>query len=325
MGNDRTIIIIIFSWLSVIVLIVAVVATTLDPSDRILKLELKKREQAEKEGRKYVLEISKKFDFCVICCSNINSNSKHCKECNRCVDNFDHHCNWLNNCVGDTNYKAFFTLLIVVLIDLIYNICIFIYAIVIYAQRTEEQDLAIQEDCRGIGIEPLSCPIISGILAFVDLVLSINVIYLISVHIWLRCKGLTTYEYIVKYLMKDDKAESQKIDISENIMLKMSGGKKGRNKIMPDDLLDRIGRIENMSIKIHNNGDKILIDDKDYNDKIFKPIVDDIYFEKKFPNTKPMGDDNSSIIPNHIHVLHNTNSISQAINQKVGTFDKVSY
>jgi hypothetical protein len=318
-NDDRLIIIIIYILLSVIVFIVGLVSTILDPSDRLLKNEIKRREQAEKENRKYVLEISKKFDFCVICCSNINSNSKHCKECNRCVDNFDHHCNWLNNCIGDINYKAFFTLLIVVLIDLVYSICIFIYAIVIYAQRTVEQDTAIQEYCKAIAIEPLSCPIISGILAGLDLILSVNVIYLISVHLWLRCKGLTTYEYIVKYLMKD-KEEEKKIDFSENIMLRM-GNKKGRNKMMPDDLLDRINKID-MSIKIHNNSDKILIEDKDYNDKIFKPIVDDIYFERKFPNIKPMADD---IIPNHIHVLHNTNSISQAMSQKIGTFDKVSY
>lgn len=31
--------------------------------------------------------------------------SKHCRYCNKCVDEFDHHCKWLNNCIGKQNYR----------------------------------------------------------------------------------------------------------------------------------------------------------------------------------------------------------------------------
>lgn len=38
--------------------------------------------------------------------------SKHCKDCHKCVENFDHHCKWVNNCIGSKNYRAFFVLLV---------------------------------------------------------------------------------------------------------------------------------------------------------------------------------------------------------------------
>ena len=72
-----------------------------------------------------------------------------------------------------------------------------------------------------------------------DLVLLINITYLLIVHIWLRCKGLTTYTYIVKHLRKE---EIQKADQSDNISLK-----KGRNKLMPEELFDKINKYENVN------------------------------------------------------------------------------
>jgi hypothetical protein len=48
-------------------------------------------------------------ELCTFCRRRTHVESKHCKACNKCVDNFDHHCKWLNMCVGGKNYKLFFT------------------------------------------------------------------------------------------------------------------------------------------------------------------------------------------------------------------------
>ncbi|VDL78716.1 unnamed protein product [Nippostrongylus brasiliensis] len=42
--------------------------------------------------------------------------TKHCRQCNFCVEVFDHHCIWLNNCIGKKNYRLFVVLLLSIVI-----------------------------------------------------------------------------------------------------------------------------------------------------------------------------------------------------------------
>jgi hypothetical protein len=284
---------IIFALLSALVAFICVIATLNDPTDKLLKKELKKREICNAENIRYVLEISKELDFCVICCSNIDSSSKHCKICNRCVNNFDHHCNWLNNCIGQQNYCHFLFLLFTVWVNTLYNTIIMLYAFVIFVNRDKDEDLAIMKNASSLGIGGLSCPVVSFIFAVIDFGIWGNISYLIIINIWLRAQGMTTYEYIIKYLNKEEKNDKKDSnDNSENVILRINpnlkktyeknipseqGTRKGRNKFIPEELVKKIKEVNSEKLNIVNNSDKIIIHDKDYQKKIFKPIVDKIY------------------------------------------------
>ena len=115
---------IIHSFILLIILIFGFLSTYIDPSDPLLKKEIMKKNKIQRKKEHYILEISRNFPFCLICCSNIHSTSKHCKRCNKCIKNFDHHCNWLNNCVGKYNYGYFYLLcILIILYCFINSIC----------------------------------------------------------------------------------------------------------------------------------------------------------------------------------------------------------
>jgi len=75
--------------------------------------------------------------YCDICEFHVSDNAKHCKKCNRCVDNFDHHCIWINNCVGKVNYKYFFNLIFFVAISILVSTMINIKLIYDYYYHSD--------------------------------------------------------------------------------------------------------------------------------------------------------------------------------------------
>lgn len=252
--------------------------TVINPSDPFLKKETKKKEDSIKNKSKYVLELNNEMDFCLICCSNIKSESKHCKACNRCVDGFDHHCIWVNNCVGKSNYNYFIYLIISFFIVSLINI-IFLPIISI---NIFQQILDIEKDYISIKVKL----IVSLSLLILDVIILVNMTYLILIHIYLKYKGISTYDYI---LLKRSKAENisnqssnsrednsqmrirnendEKINKSINTiyvtekekikeMIKNIKDEKFKNKIYPEELIKRLE--ENDYIKIE---DKIVVQD----------------------------------------------------------------
>eukprot|EP00924_Labyrinthula_sp_SR-Ha-C_P016001 maker-scaffold_4-snap-gene-16.2-mRNA-1 protein AED:0.02 eAED:0.02 QI:179/0.66/0.75/1/0.66/0.5/4/631/224 len=115
----------ILGGLTLCLLISVYITVTIDPVDERTISRVDYKERSPKLQKflkslgsrkvtysKFVQKEIKAYPYCYICKMNVHPESKHCRDCNKCVLGFDHHCHWLNNCIGKHNYTSFcFTLL----------------------------------------------------------------------------------------------------------------------------------------------------------------------------------------------------------------------
>ncbi|MES1920067.1 hypothetical protein MHBO_001790 [Bonamia ostreae] len=143
----------------------------------------------ELEHRRDQIE-SNKTKWCDYCRWNVGLDTKHCRECDRCTEHFDHHCKWLNNCVSRKNYKWFCTSAISALLMLLFSFGTSIFGFVVsFTSKDEWENL--------LGMSLLTYQILVFVNMVMTLVLMTSLIYLLSFHIFLSTKRMTTYEYIL--------------------------------------------------------------------------------------------------------------------------------
>jgi hypothetical protein len=320
----------------------------INPSDPKLLEEIKKKKLCETKNIKYNLVISRSFDFCIICVSNIKESSKHCKTCDRCVLKFDHHCNWLNNCIGEKNYKYFFTLLIVALANLVAKIYFFVYVIKNYFDNMNinnaKNDLygntfnisnitntnntlnnnntnySTNENKEKISFISLNCLVISFIFCIIDIFVSLNILYLIIIHIYVRSKGLTTYEFIIKYLDEDNKDSSKRKNELENDIFNNSNNSNlnnnninNNNNIKEESKVKEIDKSEEIGIKMYEKrrGIGINIDRNEIKNK-----ANNIDIDNDNNNKDNDIDDININNNNHIENIKHKNTINNIIDKK---------
>lgn len=71
-------------------------------------------------------------DYCPICIAKKTPATKHCILCEKCTDGFDHHCYWVNNCIGRKNIQIFIFFVLLVNINIVYNIILTIISKINY-------------------------------------------------------------------------------------------------------------------------------------------------------------------------------------------------
>jgi hypothetical protein len=119
-----------------------------------------------------------KLKYCYTCKIFRPHLAVHCARCDECCLEFDHHCMWLQNCICSGNYKAFVAFLLVLLA----------LSILVITSIATQLGLAGE-------ITPVDA--ILGSIGFLAAVLILVFdLLLMGFHLFLRTKGLNTYQYI---------------------------------------------------------------------------------------------------------------------------------
>ncbi|KAJ3254961.1 hypothetical protein HDU77_003875 [Chytriomyces hyalinus] len=157
--------------------------------------------------------------FCWVCKAHVETDSLHCRYCDKCIPRLDHHCFYVNNCIGRRNYGLYISSLI----------SIFLYSSAQAATSVISFVAAAQNPSK-VGAFNLSLPafqsivLIPGILSFA---FSIFIADLLRLHILLYFKGMTTLEYS-HYL--DERTGSKTMSIGQVLFPK----KRKAKAIVPD-------------------------------------------------------------------------------------------
>lgn len=193
----------------------AAAVTASNPADPALKAIVQQYRAAKGECETPLTPPSNAFDpaspYCDFCRTLVGVRTKHCRECDKCVENFDHHCKWLNNCVGGQNYRLFFYLISCVFLMTTSQVAIGVWQLQLYARgsATEYAERAsIMGDVLGGG-GLLGGLILVIVVAFA---FAMAVAHLLGFHVYLHHRGLSTYEFILEGRRKRAAEETSKIE-----------------------------------------------------------------------------------------------------------------
>ena len=127
--------------------------------------------------------------YCKNCRVNVQLDSKHCWDCNKCVSNYDHHCPWLNTCIGTRNYLYFYISIWSLLVMLAVSSTADILVIVNHAA-------AAGDSTNALGLGNILVWLISIVLALLNIPLCFLDSTLVVFHTYLVVLDITTYDYL---------------------------------------------------------------------------------------------------------------------------------
>jgi palmitoyltransferase len=177
-----------FTGMLVLTLSLGLICTLADNSDPTVQTE---RDAMALNG---VFDSESYSKQCPICRTHVLEKTKHCVECGRCTQDFDHHCKWLNNCIGVHNYRVFaglITALQLMLSNLTAaGVLTAVQALTDGAARDNIRRVFGGEELLGYYIASLMVTGLAGVLGVLNA-------HLLVFHIYLKAKGISTYEFIL--------------------------------------------------------------------------------------------------------------------------------
>ena len=192
-----------------------------------------------------------KLNYCYSCSLFRPPRTSHCAICDNCVERFDHHCLWLGTCIGKRNYKYFYFLLGFLNLSAIFQICFCLYVLLFEIKKIKNKE----------NNDYTLLIIISSIILYDLLFLSLFIGKLFILHTYLVIKNLTFYEHAKDKMNIYPKGvnpyNKYPVIDSRNVLFK---------PIIKSKLLDVL------KLKKENNKNKDKIKQKKVRDSIFKYI-----------------------------------------------------
>lgn len=227
---------VLFGLLIVSIFILSYIVTKINPVDPLSFKYINKNCNDEEVKDLYHCDV----------CGYVDSKSKHCKVCNKCVSVFDHHCMWVNNCIGAKNYKFFVALLSVLTL---LNCFVFFFCILFFITSLNGDTIKTSWTKTYGSYNGIVFYLLLGILFALNIVVFVLVIQLFGLHLFLIKKNMTTYEYILNRVHESEKKEKKSIrTFFEWIIIdkKRLENSKNKNKDIENQEIER-----DMTVKKH--------------------------------------------------------------------------
>ena len=163
------------------------------------------------------------INYCTICKSTVELQSKHCAKCDRCTENFDHHCEWLNNCIGSRNYRSFFCATLFMTLLVLLKLMMASYLLI--TGLIDSSILQIPDNFEEK--DPHKFIVFIAVSSVKDPFLLLVLLNLFGFHVWLKIKGISTYQHLMN---KRNKAKKVNLTIKKEESSKKNDEKDKKQK-----------------------------------------------------------------------------------------------
>lgn len=150
------------------------------------------------------------YTYCDYCQKVVSMESKHCRRCNRCTPCFDHHCNWIGTDVAMSNnhsvskhgnYIAFTVMIWSIGAMMTLQTAVCMDALVLTFGYAEYRQHGLLVFGTYVSYIQTSTSLVAvQVVIIIQLVLTlpllVSILQLIGIHLMLRWRGLTTYDWI---------------------------------------------------------------------------------------------------------------------------------